>query len=201
MDAALYVYVAILAVALVVGRTWFCRTRGKRVVSGRPWALLTYASFAAGAVVLGMSVHIFQRIYPIVKANPDIYGHLAPLLWAVLAAIVVGTLYVGLHARSLGRSIILYNIRRDEVGAAMVRALKELHVSFTHRLGTRCEAFVLDGHRITVHGGALASRVELSTRDTLASAVVEATIRELARLLQSRGEQILDRRGRQPAAC
>lgn len=193
---ALYVYIVILALGLIAGRLWFCRSQGKRIVSGRPWAMLTCLSGVVSLVVFGMSLRAICLLYPIASVDARIHGPLMVLLVAVPIVVLLATVHVVFHARSLARSVILYNVRRDDLGPALIRALKRMQAPFTHRLGTMREVFDLDAGRVVVHGGARASRVEVVADRKLTAAIVETTLDELGAALQGRGEQILDCRHR-----
>jgi hypothetical protein len=196
--SALYAYVLFLAVIMVVGWVLFCRLQGKRIVSGRPWALLTYVCCGAALVVAGMILHMLQNVLPVVVGMPDIYRSAMVLLLVTPVVILLVAVHFLFHARSLSRSLILFNIERDELAPAVWRALKRTQAQATieHRLGTTQESFILDAGCIVVHGGVRTSRMELFGDSGAMSPIIDATVDELGAGLQSRGEQIVDNRPR-----
>lgn len=195
MEAWCPVVCGLCLAGIVAGVLWLCRSRGPRIVSGRRSALLSYAGlFVAAAFTAGIAC-LHGRIHPILSANPILHRVLFPFLVATPFLLAAALLALWLNARSLGRSVIFRNVRRDDVAAALAGVLRESNLPVSHRLRTFRDEFRIPGLCIIVHGAVGLSRVEFSgTPDGLPAQIAERLIARLTRTLAARGCNVIDAR-------
>lgn len=196
-----YVSLVMLALAMVVVSACQCRSRGRRVVSGRRGAWVAYGVCGTALIAAGMSLQVLQRVYGSVAASLDNCTTAVVLITAVPFVMLGAAIYALLHGRSLSRSVVFYNVPRDVIGPAVGRVLSRMGLPFSHRLGTLAEIYRLaSGERIIVHGGGICSRLEMPTRrQAERSDLVDAVVQEVADTADESSHLLID--ARQPAAA
>lgn len=180
---------------ILLGTCWLHRSRGVRIVRGRSRAAATYAELLAAVAMVGLIGALFVRIHPIVAANPQVSSAMLPILLASPPLLIAGVIWMWLGARQLARSVLFYNVRRDQLAVAVEAALRQAHIPVVHRLRTFKDEFAMPGGRLILHGDFFMSRIEwLGPLGTSGDSVIQAAIEHLRSELQARGRDVIDER-------
>lgn len=181
--------------AIVAGMVCMYRARGRRIVSGRPWATLAYVSLFAAVVLIGLICSLFSRIFPVLSANPEGSRLLTSLFVAAGPILLLALACMWVHARSMGRSIVFHNVRRDDLAIAVTDALRQLGVSCTHRLRTFRDEFIMSDAHIIVHDAIGLSRFEwIGSNQQMRTQIEELAIARLRTKLNACGQDLRDER-------
>jgi hypothetical protein len=187
--------IVLCVTAILAGASWLCRARGTRIVSGRPAAIRAYVWLFAAVAMVGLVGVILARLYPILSANLDGLSTLRPVCIAIPPVLLVGLIFTWRCARSLGRSVLFYNVRRDDLANAVAAALRQMGLAADHHLHTFSDEFVMPDARIVVHGAVNMSRLEWIGSDELArDRLVDLAVSKLTSDLAARGRQVIDER-------
>lgn len=181
--------------ALGVGTALMYRARGMRIVSGRAGAAFAYVLLIAALVLVGFIWCVFAHIEPVLAANPELSGVLTPVLIASGPILLLALLCIWMRARSMGRSVVFYNVCRDDLAVAVADTLRQLGISRTHRLRTFKDEFVVAGGQIVVHGAIGMSRLEwIGLGGQVQSQIIDSAIARLRAKFEARGQELRDDR-------
>lgn len=195
MEAWCPAVMCICLISIIAGVLWLYRARGVRIVSGRRGAMLTYLSLFSLLVFASIIACLHEQVYPIISANPDLQRIILPMLIATPMLLGGSLVCLWLGARSLGRSVIFYNVRRDELATTLSATLRELAVPSTHRLRTFRDEFLIPSACVIVHGAPGFSRLEWrGPDDAERSRLMDGLIERLVATVAARGGGVIDDR-------
>jgi hypothetical protein len=192
--ALAYLTIPAFFIVAIVAQQWFCAAQGLRVTSGRTWARLAYASLIVEAVLAFLILHLLMRLQAPGRKVPEFRWLVQAVTVLLPPLLVLSILTVWLAARALNRSLIFYNVRRDQLGPTVAEALKDAGVAFTHRLGIFKDVFRTPAGRVVVHGAPGTCRLQWPGRDPLREARwADEVIQRLGRRLAP-GRTLVDAR-------
>jgi hypothetical protein len=187
--------IIICTAVIVAGTIGLYRVRGTRIVPGKALARLTYVGFFVTMALASIVVCLGLRAHQMISAHPDFSNVLLPLFIAGLPLVLAGLICLWRAARSLGRSVVFYNVRRDELALAVAAALRELQPPLAHRLQMFTDEFILPNGRVVVHGAVGMSRIELiGLNEAMWNRIVDAAVGRLQSEFETSGRLIVDQR-------
>jgi hypothetical protein len=187
--------IVICTAVVVAGTIGLCRVRGTRVVPGKALARMRYLGLFVTMILASIVVCLGLRAHSMTSTDPDLANVLLPILMAGPPLLIAGLVCLWRAARSLGRSVVFYNVRRDELALALAAVFRDLQPAVSHRLGTFTDEFILPDGRVLVHGAVCMSRVELIGLDEDArERILDAAIGSLRSSLEAHGRIIDDQR-------
>ena len=199
MEAWCLVIIALSATAILAGIRELQRSRGMRIVPGRTAAVWAYVLLFLNMVIAGFIGALLVRIYPIVSGLQPMRG-LVTICLAVPPVLLAGLVYHWAYARSLGRSVVFHNVRRDDLAYAVAAALRQMDIPVDHQLRTFSDAFAVPGGRLIVRSAVNMSRLEWIGPDgPVRDQLVDLAISKLSSDLTARGRQLIDERPGQTA--